>query len=266
MVTKVILVRDSSISRSLTVVLPEGVSGERLVELLNSGAITEDHVSLQSADGGIKARVEGSGITADTFVWRLDSTFEAEAAPEHDHAHEHGCGCGDHCTPPTESEKLLRQAESLSQLVLDACQRKDLRSARRAQALAETYYELAEGGISDAYIWLLSGRSFIAQTAGQLKAAGKHARYVLKITRAMHGDGEIITAVVGNNYGEVLVEQSNFAQAEHILRAGIAVLDKAIADNHPHKSWASSGRADALNNLRRALEGLGRTEEAAALV
>jgi hypothetical protein len=159
----------------------------------------------------------------------------------------------------------VRKVDYLERMVLDFCQRNDLRSARRAQALAETCYELADASLSDAYIWMLSGRAFIAQTAGQLKAAARHARYVLKIARAMHGDGEIITAVVGNNYGEVLVEQSNFAQAEHILRAGIAVLDKEIADNGPQKDWAGTARADAINILRRALEGLGRKEEAAAL-
>lgn len=264
MVTKVILVGDVTVQRKATAVLPEGITGEQLVSLLNSGEATENAQGFLCNDG-TPVLVDGKEIVSQNLVWRLDSAVETEESAEHDHDHENGCGCGDHCHPTAEQMHLGRTS-TMTQMVFEFCQSKDVRNARRAQALAEAFYELSGGGINDTYIWVLSGRSFIAQTAGHLKAAAKHASYVLKIARAMHGDDHHLTAVVTNNYADVLNDQGKFDVAEQHLRAGIEVLDKTIAGGDAQlKGWAVNARKDAIDNLRRALAGLGRTEEAAQL-
>jgi hypothetical protein len=183
MTITVILSGRVSACRRATVVVPDSVSADELVEALNRGEATLTNTAVVYSDK-IATSLTAHEILSQVLVWSIESVLPAqeETAPA-----PKATDCASRAT--STREELLRQwVAKLNFWTWESMMRKDIATTRKNLAAASALYKLAGGGIHDEGFWLFNMKSAVCTLQGNHKGAQKYGAQSMKIALAMHGD------------------------------------------------------------------------------
>jgi hypothetical protein len=254
MSVKAVIVRQGTYKRSVTVLLPDGLTAADLVAALNSKAADEVGDFIICRDT-FSVPIESNKPEFPEDSWEVVSTDEKGFNRERgDFAAELKAGAiKDAETAARDASQftLRHQIESLNATAFGLLEKGDVKASRKIVSAASVLYRLLVKHDCAEGLWLVNLKSFNCSASGQHRNAWRYGRQALQIAARLYGEDSAQYGVVLNNMAEGQIDAGSYSRAEKMLTKGMALLDKAIAAKVVDEQWALSAKADAEANYRR---------------